>query len=176
MIIAFDMDGVLRNLDLAFIKVMEGLKCREGNDALKLHIDSHTAPNFNPGMFALQDDDIYCVTNCSSKNSAAKKERWLKHFYGDRVKLAPTFAGIGSWGKDYVDPVARAKLDVLYQIEAEVYFDDDPAIIRVMRELHQQDLKEFEKTDDVWLMPYIKFMKYGSWIEEWYDLGEEVSW
>ena len=65
MIIAFDMDGVLRKLDLSFIKVMNGLKNKEGNEALKLHIDSQTRPNFNPGMFALQDDEIYCVTNLS---------------------------------------------------------------------------------------------------------------
>ena len=166
------MDGVLRRLDLSMIKVNEGLKNKQGNEALQLHIDSQTEPTFNPAMFALPSDELYCVTNCSSENSAAKKERWLNHFYGGRIKIAPIHAAQGKWGKDYVDEVSREKLNVLYEIGAEVYFDDDPAIIRVMRELHEQDLKDFAKTDKVNLMPYIKFLKYGTWIEEWYNLSK----
>ena len=40
----------------------------------------------------------------------------------------------------------------MLKLGVEVYFDDDPAIIKVMRTL----------TDK------IKFIKYGSWVDEYY--------
>jgi len=167
MIIAYDMDGVLRRMDLSML--MLAMKSSEENkeaawEAWKMHVDRETDPILHPSLLALADDVIFCVTNCGNEESAKKKDRWLKHYYGERVTIAPVFAGKGLWGKEYVDDVARKKLNVIYDIGAEVYFDDDPAIIRVMREMHEQDIKDCQSE----IPTFIKFMKYGNWIEELY--------
>lgn len=161
--IGFDMDGVLRRLDLSMMKFRDAINNKTAHEALEMHMRRETEPWINPGMFALPDDEIFCITNCSSQNGAERKREWLRHFYGNRVKIAPTFGGSGKWGKEYVDDVARQKLDVCYKCDIEVYFDDDPAIIRVMRELHAMDVGAMDGTPE-----FIKFIKYGAWLEEVY--------
>jgi len=163
MYLAFDMDGVLRKLDLSMIRLNDAIKNKDSNAALQLHILTETAPVMNPAMFALQDDEIFCITNCSSKNSAAKKRRWLKHFFGDRVKMLPTFIAPGAWGEDYYLPTAQTKLKVCYENMIDVYFDDCPDIIKHMRRIHEDDCNETKE------IPYIKFIKYGAWIEEGFE-------
>lgn len=160
--IAFDMDGVLRPLDLTFIRMAEAVNNEHAWKALELHILTQTKPQLNPGMFALQGDSIYCITNCSSENSANKKRRWLKHFFGDMVEILPVFGPKGAWGDDYYRPVAKDKLAVCYDNDIDIYFDDCPDIIRIMRELHKEDL-------DFGELPFIHFIKYGAWIEEGFE-------
>jgi len=151
--IAFDLDGVVRKGDLAFLKLCLELEKTISKDVLTLANMTYTEPLLNPFLFALADDEIYIVTNCLSEKSRQFKERWVNHFLGNRVKLITISVAANKWGKEYVDAVAKAKVEVMLKEGIEVYFDNDPAIIRVMRTL----------TDK------IKFIKYGCWIEEFYD-------
>jgi len=165
MIIAYDMDGVLRRMDLSMLKLASGAsEDMQGAawDAWAMHVDRETDPLLHPSLLALPDDSLFCVTNCGNKTSAEKKAKWLKHYYGDRVQIAPVFGDKGLWGKEYVDNVARKKLDVLYDIGADLYLDDDPALIRVMREMHKADVAGQN------IIPYIVMLKYGNWLEEHY--------
>jgi len=146
------MDGVLRYLSLGQLKFAQALNTPEAWDAFEIHRLHDTKPLLNPCLFALPSDELYCVTNCGSEKSAEQKRRWIRHFYCDRVKILPVIAAKGLWGKAYVDEVAKTKVAVLLKNDVEVYFDDDPAIIRVMRTLTDR----------------IKFLKYGPWIEEVY--------
>jgi len=166
--IGFDMDGVLRRLDLSLFKFRDAINNKEAHEALEMHIRRETEPLFNPMMFALPSDDIYCITNCSSENSAERKKKWLNHFYGGRIEIVPVYAAQGKWGNEYVDEVAKNKLEKCHEYEIEIYIDDDPAIIRRMRELHNDELKDFAKSEGIHLMPYVKFLKYGAWLEEVY--------
>jgi len=150
--IAFDIDGVLRRKDLGFLKLCLDLGIEKTREALWMYDYAETEPILNPMLFATPDDEIYVITNCMTKESAEVKKRWIRHFYGDRIKFLHVSVAATSWGKKYVDAVAKAKVDIMLQEGIEVYFDNDPAIIRVMRSL----------TDK------IKFIKYGPWIEEYY--------
>jgi len=153
--IAFDMDGVLRIIDLSKLKLAQK---NQHWDVFNIHKKRDTYPLLNPTLFALSSDKIFCVTNCMGEDSEIIKRRWLQHFYGDRIEMIPMQVARGLWGKEYVDAVAKAKLGVCIERDIDVYFDDDPAIIRVMRELQQRSFPD----------SHIKFLKYGAWIEEEY--------
>lgn len=160
--IAFDMDGVLKRISLANLKLCE---VAGDYDAFLIHRYTDGYPLLNPALISLPSDNLFVITNCSSEKSAERKRRWLHHFYGDRLKILPVFESINKWGKAYVDPVARAKLNIIYENDVQVYFDDDPAIIRRMREMHLEDLEDAYMSPHA---PYTAFMKWGPWIEEIY--------
>jgi len=151
--IAFDLDGVIRVCDLHFLKLCMDLGIDRTAEALKVYeMVARSQPLLNPFLFATKDDEIYIITNCMTKDSEEAKRRWVKHFLGDRIKFLAVRIAPKAWKKSYVDPVAKAKVEVMLREGIDVYFDDDPAIIRVMRQL----------TDKV------KFIKYGPWIDEYY--------
>ena len=121
-------------------------------EALKIETEASKRPLLNPCLFTTLDDEIYAITNCGSSHSVEQKKQWLNHFYGNKIKTIGIEIAKGLWKKDYCDAVAKAKVDIMLKLGVEVYFDDDPAIIKVMRTL----------TDK------IKFIKYGSWVDEYY--------
>ena len=150
--IAFDVDGVLREGRLGFFKLCTDMGTENSIEALKIETEASMRPLLNPFLFATADDEIYALSNCGSTHSAKQKRSWLYHFYGDRIKFISIEIANGLWKKDYCDAVAKAKVEIMLKKGIEVYFDDDPAIIKVMRTL----------TDK------IKFIKYSSWVDEYY--------
>jgi len=146
--IAFDFDGILRRSHLGMLKICEDINSYEGFKIQSMINDQI----LNPMLFALKNDKIFIISNCSNDSSIKEKKNWLKHFFGNRVKFIPIIGFFDKWKKAYVDKVAKQKVDIMLKLGIDIYFDDDPAIIRVMRSM----------TDK------IKFVKYGSWIEEYY--------
>lgn len=159
--IAFDLDGVLKNISLAALKTSQLL----GDfSPIRLYRTTEGYPLLNPAMISLPSDELYVITNCSSSESAREKKRWVQHFYGDKINFHWISLSLDKWGKEYVDPVARAKLDKMYHLQIDAYFDDDPSVIRVMREYNEVDLKPPGKM----FSKKIVFFKWGPWIEEVY--------
>lgn len=165
-VIVFDCDGVLRQLNLAMIHVCDAIGNYQPG-----YVDSicNTKPLLNPMDFALPEDDLYCLTRCSSEESAQRKAEWLYHWYGSRIKFKHILMNIpnskDNWGPNYTDKVAYEKYHVLKEIGADIYFDDDPGIIRSLRELYNTDFITDKK---------IIFIKYGPWIEEYSPSKEDV--
>ena len=150
--LAFDLDGVVRENDLGFLKLCLWLKEPEAIEALKIKYISSRKPLLNPADFATEDDQIYVISNCMTKDSMDEKRRWLNHYFSCKITFIPVQIATGDWKKAYCDPVAKGKVEVMLNLGIDVYFDDDPAIIRVMRKLTKK----------------IKFVKYGPWIKEYY--------
>lgn len=151
--IGFDVDGVLRTGHVGFLKL-----CGIGgwndkvDEAYNVQRYSQCWPLLNPYLLALKDDELYAITAVLHKQTLKEKSRWIEFFYGNRIKYLTVEGPQNAWGADYVDIVAARKVEVMLEHGIEVYFDDDPAIIRVMRGL----------TDK------IKFLKFGPWFEEVY--------
>jgi hypothetical protein len=61
-----------------------------------------------------------------------------------------------NWGNEYSEMVGKAKYDIVKELGSDMYFDDDPGIIRAMRRLAIKDNYP------------CKFIKYGCWIEEYH--------
>lgn len=155
--IAFDMDGVLRYSHLGLLRA-----CADNNRNYEPYkLEMHMMhPLINPSMFATEDDELYCVTNCMTEYSVEQKKRWVEFWFGNKVKILPVMGqkktkGGADWGYDYCIPVAKTKVRVMLELGIDLYFDDDPTIIKVMRKL----------TDK------ITFVKYGPWFEEYFPEG-----
>ena len=161
MIIAFDLDGVLREGHLGLFKLCTTDPTPQKIEALEIETMASCKPLLNPMLFATKDDVIYCISNCGSEWSLKQKREWLYHFYGKRITFEPVQVAKGLWKKAYCDATAKAKIDLMIKLGVEVYFDDDPAIINAMRNL----VKTEEYKD---LAGHIKFIKYGTWVEEYY--------
>ena len=164
--LGFDMDGVLRKIDLArlWLAINTNIKDHPDKEWVEgfWNLNDIREPLLNPSLFALPEDEIYVITNCLSEASREWKEMWIKHFYGDRIKLITISVATDKWGKEYVDPVAEAKLQIILAYRIELYIDDDPAIVRRMRKL----IEERNVLEEYGYKPVI--LKYGAWIREWY--------
>ena len=158
--IVFDMDGVLRELNLALIHV-----CETTGDFAPFKVDSlaNTKPLLNPMLLVLPEDELFCLTRCYTQEDIDLKQGWLNHFYGNRIKLLTVGKCTSNWGSEYCEMVGKAKYDVLCSIDADIYIDDDPGLIRVIRRLAEAD--GFS----------IKCMKYGPWIQEYIPTKKNVS-
>lgn len=159
MTIGYDLDGVLRTLDLANIHMCEIVKNFE-----PFEVDSLTAtrPLLNPMDLALPEDQLYVLTRCYTDVDVRRKEDWLHHYYGERIQMFTVPKCTDNWGNDYNEQVGKAKYDIIKELESDIYIDDDPGIIRVLRRLANKD--DF----------HCKFLKYGPWIEQ-YITKEDIN-
>jgi len=148
--ICFDFDGVLRHLDLGIWR--HSLSTGYAGDAI-LHARSQT-PLLNPAMMALPEDNLYCVTGCLSLETSEEKSRFLKHFYGNRIELTCVLTPNDIEGRAFEEEVAHRKFELLKKLKIDVYFDDNPTIVRALRKLAEEEG-----------IQTIKFVKYGGWIE-----------
>lgn len=168
--IAFDLDGVLRDSKLGNLNVVCQIRDKIKSQKDKsfdmdqwLNMQTGTVfPKLNPALFSLPGDEVFVITACIHAKSHDDKKRWVKHFFGDHIKTITVDAsgfgskGTGNWGKAYVDPTAKSKMKVIADNNIDVYFDDDPAVVRRMRQIA-------ENTN-----VHCKIIHFGPWIEEYY--------
>lgn len=135
--IAFDMDGVLKPMDLGFLHFCVGTSeiYKDSMESFRLHSATESKPLFNPMYLAMPNDVLYVISNCGTKEFVQSKEKWLRHYYGDRLIFKPVFVPFGLWDKEFVSRVAKEKLRVIKEEGIEVYYDDDPAIVDELRNL-----------------------------------------
>ena len=150
--IAFDMDGVLRDGRLGFYMLCRDLNSSESKRALDVETMASCNPLLNPMLFATKEDEIFAVTNISVGQTAQQKKDWLNHFYGNRLKFLCTEVPDCKGERAYVDTVSKLKIKLMLKEGIQVYFDNDPMIVKIMRTL----------TDK------ITILKYGTWVEEYY--------
>ena len=152
MILGLDMDNVLRTLSLPTIHICEIVKNYEPFEVDSL---SATRPLLNPMDFALPEDILYCLTRCYTDVDIQRKQEWLNHYYGNRIEMFTVPKCTDNWGTEYHEQVGKAKYDIIKELNSDIYIDDDPGLIRVMRRLAKAD--NFP----------CKFIKFGPWIEEY---------
>lgn len=144
MIICFDFDGVIREGDQGIYHL--GYNCSNKNvgpKAVYLQSAASCRPLLNPLDFALPDDVIYVLSACTTVAELNEKRAWLQHFYGYKVLFEHVFMGTAN-------DVAKEKIELMESLHVEIYFENNPTIVNLMRKL----------TDK------IKIVHYGSWVQE----------
>ena len=138
--IGFDFDGVLRGTGVGLYR---HLKAAGEPENIQIQGAASYLPLLNPLLFAMPEDKLFCISHCAPGTSANEKIEWLRHFFGDRLKFIPV-----EMSSHDDKAVAKAKFEKCIELDIGIYIDDNPSIVRHMRQLGMQ------------------VMHYGSWITE----------
>lgn len=133
MIIGFDLDGVLCDINVTQLILIQNLPSAE------VSYYKERRPLLNPAQF-LTNGDRYIIVTARRKDLGILTKRWIRR-YLPNAKLFSIETGFTK----NVKKIAEKKLKILKRENAEVYFDDNPEIIKELRQMDNN----------------IKFIQYG---------------
>lgn len=140
--ISFDLDGVIANTDKWFFRLLDILYKINGSDKRLLHVMemdyySNRELKLHPNLFMAKNDEGFIITARKPKSDEVTKE-WLKR---NNIELPLIFSdhnGEIDWS-DYEKAsliAGKYKAEVINKLGIEVHFDNNPYIIRCIREKH----------------------------------------
>lgn len=150
--IAFDLDGVLCDIDVAMLFVIRFL----GQETKKIETEYYKErkPLLNPHLFLTEKDEFIIVTS-RKKHLYDITKRWVKKYFpGIKLFLI---------NKDYTCPreIAKEKMRIIRRENVRVYFDDSAKIIEAMRALNKIEREYSIMTTK----PEIMFIQYSGRID-----------
>lgn len=124
--IAFDLDGVICDLDLAsFHYVFK----EDGDSAEKGYYLSRKV-QFNPYLLLHEDDEAIIIT-ARRYGWKGLTEEWLK---AQGIKIPIVHEATTIPPSDF-EKLAEWKADIINREKVELYIDDNPAIVKTLRKL-----------------------------------------
>lgn len=135
--IGFDMDGVLCDTDLNFLRLLrdtppfsEDIEKRKEMDVLYFN---SRRPLLNPEHFVNEDDEYYVITGRDDEVAGEVTRKWC-------AKFAPNAKGIFCVGK-YWEPVEEDKAKKILELELDIFIDDHPVTVKRLREMLPDKIK-----------------------------------
>lgn len=134
--IGFDLDGVVAEIDLASLRVIDFIEDRGKREELFRFYYACRKVDLNPMDFLTDGDEAFFITGRPIMYGDVT-ERWVSGYFG-RVPLIMTnaenpiaFESIDKW---FVKQ-ANKKAVVLKRLGIDVYFEDTPEIVVELRRL-----------------------------------------
>lgn len=127
--IGFDLDGVLTDADTSlyrFIYYLLKEKDPKLYDFLRSTYFNELRPLYNPELFLADGDEYYIITGRHSPIDDGVTMDWCE-------KHCPNNKGVFLVGGEGISSRV-AKAEKIRELGIEVYFDDDPNIVRHLRE------------------------------------------
>jgi len=121
MTIGFDLDGIICDINIFELVLSEKLSFVES------YYYKERKPLLNPYMFLTNDDDFIIITAREKRLSSITKQ-WIDKF----LPGAKWFIVDTGYNEDPRE-TAEKKLKILLREKVEVYFDDNPDIIKELR-------------------------------------------
>lgn len=135
--IGFDLDGVLCDTELHYLRLLEGIPPFEENHEGLLEFETwyfnERRPLLNPEDFLGEGDEYYVITGRDREAHREITERWC-------AKYTPNAKGVYCVG-DYPDPVEEGKAEKILELKLDVFIDDHPATVKHLREVLPRDTK-----------------------------------
>jgi FMN phosphatase YigB (HAD superfamily) len=153
MIIGFDLDGVLCDVDTPLIRMMDNIKDDGARESIAEWYYSDRKPILNPRLFLSENDKMIIITSRPKKYNDITR-RWVKHYFPhsglimidqDSTKKTNDKNDIDSYLKSKVERKAK----VINELGIDIYFDDDVNVLEYFRELCEK----------------CKIIKYGGRVE-----------
>lgn len=139
--IAFDLDGVLCDIDVAMLRVIDILEEHLGKpDAIKTIEQWYyktRIPNLNAMLFLAPEDELFIITARIDEYHESTK-RFVSHFFPNAALIFQGRKRIPyhKWDKeDGLNSIIQEKARVINRLKIDVYFDDNPRIVRALRKL-----------------------------------------
>jgi len=146
--IGFDLDGVLCNVSITQIVLLNEIPDEKLRNYAKLWYYRERKPLLDARLLLKHDDEMYIITS-RDKEFTDVTERWVKHYY-PKAKLTvlgqDEMEGNGELkARDYCKEKVEMKAQKINELGVEVYFDDEAEWFDDFREL----------------CPNCKIIKYG---------------
>lgn len=135
--IGFDLDGVLCDTDMNFLRLLERVPPFEGDLERKMEFEAwyfnERRPLLNPEDFLSEGDEYYVITGRDREAHTEVTERWCS-------KFTPNAKGVYCVG-EYPGPVEEGKAKKIVELGLDLYFDDHPVSVRKLREALPSSVK-----------------------------------
>jgi len=136
--IGFDLDGVLCEIDMVALNLMDKLPVNGRVDIESYYYDT-VKPLLNPEDF-LNDGDIYYVITGRHDQLTATTFRWLNKYcpnYSDYFIVGgkPWYLRDETDHKTFHKSGAEMKADLINTLELDIYIDDSPKVVEILRRL-----------------------------------------
>jgi len=135
--IGFDMDGVLCDTELNFLRLLrdtppfdKDIEKRKEMDVLYFN---SRRPLLNPEHFVSEDDEYYVITGRDDDVAGDVTRKWCS-------KFAPNAKGVFCVGK-YREPVEEDKAKKILELELDIFIDDHPVTVKKLREMLPDKIK-----------------------------------
>jgi hypothetical protein len=148
--IAFDIDGVLCDIDVAVLRMMDNITDTKVKESVEEWYYRERKPLLNPKLFLRESDEFHIITS-RPKRLVKITMKWVGHYYPNaklHIIFQDTIQGIGNV-KEYCEAKIRMKAKKINDLGIDVYFDDEA-----------EGFDLYEK-----LCPGCKVLKYGARIE-----------
>ena len=132
--IGFDMDGVLCDTDLNFLRFMANVFEEDRDKLIEMETLYFNArgPLLNPEDFLSEGDEYYVITGRSHEHHDKVTQEWCR-------KYAPNASGVYCVGKRR-EPVEEDKARKIMELGLDVFIDDHPVTVKTLREKFQGEV------------------------------------
>lgn len=140
MLLAFDLDGVLCDIDNALLKIAHTMSPAMEDEVARYYY-SGRQPLLNPNLFLATDDEWIVITARGGPWMEEMTKKWLDKFYpgysglyfvgGDGWNAPPYNGNFNKWNDD----CTVKKVELIKKLNVDVYFEDNPYNVNVYRKL-----------------------------------------
>ena len=151
--IAFDIDGVLCEIDIATHRILDNITDVTIYNSVEEYYYKERKPLLDARLFLSEKDEMYIITS-RPEHLRWITEKWVKQYFPN-AKLIIINQNLLKGNtkkavKDYCKTKVEMKAEVINKLEIDVYFDDESEALQHFREL----------------CPDCKIIKYGGRIED----------
>lgn len=126
--IGFDLDGVLCDTDLNFLRLMANVyeEDREKLIEMETLYFNNRSPLLNPEDFLSEGDEYYIITGRSHEHHTEVTMEWCRRY-------TPNASGVFCVGKHW-EPVEDDKARKIMELDLDLFIDDHPVTVKTLRE------------------------------------------
>jgi len=145
--VAFDIDGVILDIDLGLIRTIDFIEDKKKRAEASLFYYILRRPQINPYDYIHEDDELYIITGRDEKYRDIT-EKWAKKYFPNAklIILGHEEPTPETKLEGWFIRQAKKKAIALIQNGIDIYFEDTPPVVREMRKM---------------LPPTIKVIQYG---------------
>jgi len=136
--IAWDLDGVLCDIDLGLIRVIDNMTNPEAKYSAREWYFRERKPLLDARLFLSPDDEFYIITSRSHEFLDITK-KWVRYYYPNaklitiNQKMMDCNQNDTESIKKYVNSKIKLKAEIINKLGIDVYFEDDG--VKLFREL-----------------------------------------
>lgn len=151
---AFDLDGVLCDIDVALLRILDNIKDEKARLSAEEWYYRERKPLLNAKLFLRNSDEFHIITS-RPKRLAKITMKWVGHYYPNsnlHIVFQDTIKCGENGSKDiteYCKQKVTLKANKINQLGIEVFFDDEAEAFDLFREL----------------CPNCKIIKFGGRVE-----------